>query len=225
MSWSEWAREVEVEPSVYAADFRRLGEQIDALFDAGARVLHVDIGDGHFIPPVTIGSVIVEALSSAVRGRDGRLDCHLMVTNPDQQIPIVSSAGADSITFHIEATDDPSATIGLAREHGVAVGVTLNPATPLSAIEPIAADVDLVLLMSVVPGYSGQSFLPDSIDRLRTLRSLVRDGCRLQIDGGIGLDNIVAVREAGADLMVAGSSIFAASDPAKAYRALVDLIG
>ncbi|MGI9658836.1 MAG: ribulose-phosphate 3-epimerase [Gaiellaceae bacterium] len=225
MSWSDWAREVEVEPSVYAADFRRLGEQVDSLLNAGARVLHVDIGDGHFIPPVTIGSVVVEALHSLVEDTVGRLDCHLMVTNPDKQIPIVAASGADAITFHIETSDDPGATIALAREQGVAVGVTLNPSTPVSSIEPIAADVDLVLLMSVVPGYSGQSFIPESIDRLRTLRALIPESCRVQIDGGIGRDNIALVRDAGADLMVAGSSIFAAPDPAQAYRELVDLIG
>ena len=224
MSWSDWAREVEVEPSVYAADFRRLGEQVESLLDAGARVLHVDIGDGHFIPPVTIGSVIVEALGALVEGTGGRLDCHLMVTNPDEQIPIVAASGADAITFHIETSDDPSATAALARDQGVAVGVTLNPSTPVSALEPIATDVDLVLLMSVVPGYSGQSFLPESIERLRALRTLVPESCRVQIDGGIGTDNVGLVREAGADLIVAGSSIFAATDPAQAYRELVDLI-
>ena len=164
VSWSDWARDVEIEPSVYAADFYRLGEQIEPLFEAGARIFHIDIGDGHFIPPVTIGSVVVEALAAALGDRGCRLDCHLMVTNPDEQIPIVAAAGADSITFHIEATTDPERTIELAREQGVEVGVTLNPSTPVSSLEPLARLVDLVLLMSVVPGYSGQSF-PRRFDR------------------------------------------------------------
>ena len=224
VSWSDWARDVEIEPSVYAADFYRLGEQIEPLFEAGARIFHIDIGDGHFIPPVTIGSVVVEALTAALGDRGCRLDCHLMVTNPDEQIPIVAAAGADSITFHIEATTDPERTIELAREQGVEVGVTLNPSTPVSSLEPLARLVDLVLLMSVVPGYSGQSFLADSIDRLRELRELVSRECRVQIDGGIGIDNVRAVKEAGADLIVAGSSVFAAPSPAEAYLELIDLL-
>ena len=224
VSWSEWARETEIEPSVYAANFYRLGEQVDSLFGAGARIFHVDIGDGHFIPPVTIGSVVIEALSAALGERGGRLDCHLMVTNPDEQIPIVAAAGADAITFHIEATPEPERTIELARAQGVAVGVTLNPSTPVSSLEPVATLVDLVLLMSVVPGYSGQSFISDSIDRLSELRELVGPDCRVQADGGIGVDNVRAVREAGADLIVAGSSVFAAPSPAQAYLELADLL-
>ena len=224
VSWSERTREIEIEPSVYAADFNRLGEQIDALLDAGARVFHIDIGDGHFIPPVTIGSPIVEALGPAVKERGGYLDCHLMVTNPDEQIPIVAAAGADSVTFHIEVTDDPTATVDLARREGVAAGVTLNPSTPVSALAPLADTVDLALLMSVVLGYSGQIFLTESIERLRELRELMRAGCRVQIDGGIGPENICEVRDTGADLMVAGSSIFAAASPADSYRELVSLV-
>lgn len=223
MSWSEWAREFEVEPSVYAADFLRLGAQVESLLDAGTRIFHVDIGDGHFVPPVTIGSVVVEALASLVHARGGRLDCHLMVTNPDEQVPIVARSGADAITFHIEASDDPAGTVALARDEGVAVGVTLNPATPVSALEAVAEEVDLALLMSVVPGYSGQSFLAESIGRLRELRELVHPGCRVQVDGGIGPENTRAVRDAGADMIVAGSSIFAAPDPVQAYRELVAL--
>lgn len=225
MSWTEWTRKIEIEPSIYAADFRRLGAQVEALLDAGARIFHIDVGDGHFIPPVTIGSVLVEALSSPVRERGGRLDCHLMVTNPDEQIPIMVAAGADSVTFHIEASADPQATVELARQEGVGVGVTLNPATSIEALDPVARSVDVALLMSVVPGYSGQRFLPDSIGRLRRLRDRVGPGCKVQIDGGIGADNVAAVSEAGADLIVAGSAIFGTADPAEAYRELVDLAG
>jgi ribulose-phosphate 3-epimerase len=223
VSWTEWAREVEIEPSVYAADFARLGEQVEALLEAGARVFHVDIGDGHFIPPVTIGSVVVEALAPLVQGRGGRLDCHLMVTNPDEQIPIVAASGADSVTFHIETSENAEATVASARDLGVQVGVTLNPATPVTALAPVRDAIDLALLMSVVPGYSGQSFLPDSLERLRELRELVSPRCKVQVDGGIGHENAGAAREAGADLLVAGSSIFGADDLAQAYRELVAL--
>ena len=225
MSWSSWARELEVAPSVYAADFLRLGAQVEALLEAGARVFHVDIGDGHFIPPVTIGSVVVEAMRPLVSQSEARLDCHLMVSNPDDQIPVVAASGADSITFHIEASADPRATVALAREQGVAVGVTLNPSTPVEALAPIAEEVDLALLMSVVPGYSGQSFLPESIERARELRELVGEGCRVEIDGGIGPATIEAARDAGADVLVAGSSIFGSADPAEVYRELVALLG
>ncbi len=224
MSWAQWTREVEVEPSIYAADFCRLGSQVEALMDEGARVFHVDVGDGHFIPPVTIGSVVVEALAPLVHQREGRLDCHLMVTNPDEQIPLMAAAGADSVTFHIEASPDPVATVALARREGVGVGVTLNPDTAVTALGPVAGLVDLALLMSVVPGYSGQRLLPESIARLRELRELVAPTCRVQVDGGIGADNIAAVQEAGAQLIVAGSAIFGAADPSGAYGELVDLV-
>lgn len=223
VNWAQWTREVEIEPSIYAADFRRLGEQTEALLAAGARIFHIDVGDGHFIPPVTIGSVVVEALAPLAHARDARLDCHLMVTNPDQQIPIMAAAGADSVTFHIEASDDPAATVELARREGLGVGVTLNPATPVDALAVVAESVDIALLMSVVPGYSGQSFLDESIDRLRELRDLVPPTCKVQIDGGIGVDNVAAVRAGGAQLIVAGSAIFASEQPAHAYDELVDL--
>ena len=225
MSWLEWTRDVEIAPSIYAADLGRLGAQVGALLDAGTRIFHVDVGDGHFIPPVTIGSVVVEALAPLVRQRGGRLDCHLMVTNPDAQIPIMAAAGADSVTFHVEATDDAEATIEIARREGVQVGITLNPATSLTALASVSDSVDLALLMSVVPGYSGQSFLPESIERLRELRAMVPRECKVQIDGGISAENVSLVREAGAEVIVAGSAVFGASEPAKAYGELVNLAG
>ena len=223
MSWVEWTRDVEIAPSIYAADLGRLGAQVDALLDAGTRIFHVDVGDGHFIPPVTIGSVVVEALAPLVHQRGGRLDCHLMVTNPEAQIPIMAAAGADSVTFHIEATNDAEATIEIARREGVQVGLTLNPATPLTALASVSDSVDLALLMSVVPGYSGQSFLPESIERVRELRAMVTPECKVQIDGGISAENVSLVREAGAEVIVAGSAVFGASEPAVAYGELVDL--
>ncbi len=225
MSWVEWTRDVEIAPSIYAADLGRLGAQVDALLDAGTRIFHIDVGDGHFIPPVTIGSVVVEALAPLVHRRGGRLDCHLMVTNPDAQIPIMAAAGADSVTFHVEATGDAEATIEIARREGVQVGITLNPATPLTALASVGDSVDLALLMSVVPGKSGQSFLPESIERLREHRAIVPRECKVQIDGGISSENVSLVREAGAEVIVAGSAVFGASEPARAYGELVDLAG
>ena len=223
MSWVEWTRDVEIAPSIYAADLGRLGAQVDALLDAGTRIFHVDVGDGHFIPPVTIGSVVVEALAPLVHQRGGRLDCHLMVTNPEAQIPIMAAAGADSVTFHFEATNDAEATIAIARREGVQVGLALNPATSLTALASVSDSVDLALLMSVVPGYSGQSFLPESIERVRELRAMVPPECKVQIDGGISAENVSLVREAGAEVIVAGSAVFGASEPAVAYGELVDL--
>ena len=219
----EWTRGVEIAPSIYAADLGRLGAQVDSLLDAGTRIFHIDVGDGHFIPPVTIGSVVVEALAPRVHKRGGRLDCHLMVTNPDAQIPIMAAAGADSVTFHVEATNDAEATIEIARREGVQVGVTLNPATSVKALASVSNRVDLALLMSVVPGYSGQSLLPEAIDRLRELRAMVPRQCKVQIDGGISAENVSLVRDAGAEVIVAGSAVFDASAPARAYGELVDL--
>ena len=136
MGWSEWIRTVEVEPSLYAADFARLGEQLEELLDAGARVLHFDVGDGHFVEPITMGPIVLQSIRGLVHERGGVLDCHLMVDNPERHIPQIARAGGDSVTFHVEVTDDPGALIALAREHGLGVGVAFKPDT---AVEDAAA--------------------------------------------------------------------------------------
>jgi ribulose-phosphate 3-epimerase len=222
VGWSDWVRGVEVEPSLYAADFRRLGEQIDVLLDAGARVFHFDVGDGHFVEPVTIGPIVLESIAGPVHERNGVLDCHLMVDDPDRHIPQIARAGGDSVTFHVEVRPHPQATIALARELGLGVGLACNPGTPVSALaEAASTGVDLALCMSIHPGYSGQAFMPEALPRIRELRDALPDDVHVQVDGGVGRDTIAPVREAGANLLVAGSAIFAGEDLALTYRALV----
>jgi ribulose-phosphate 3-epimerase len=225
VGWNEWVREVEVEPSVYAADFARLGEQIDALLDAGVRVFHFDVGDGHFVEPVTIGPIILESIADQVHDRDAVLDCHLMVDNPERHIPQIARAGGDSVTFHVEVRPDPTEAIQLARSLGLGVGLACNPGTPVRALaEAAAAGADLALCMSIEPGYSGQQFMPEALPRIRELRGALPRAVHVQVDGGIGPETARDAREAGANLLVAGSALFAKPDLALAYRRLLDLV-
>ena len=182
MTWRDWVRTVEVEPSLYAADFARLGEQIQALLDAGARVFHFDVGDGHFVPPVTIGPVVLRSIAPMIHDAGGVLDCHLMVDDPVHHFAEIAESGGDSVTFHVEVAPDPGAVIAQAREHGLGVGVAFNPDTEVDvAAEAANAGADLCLCMSIVPGYSGQEFMEDAferIERLRAPRRLLRPGRR-----------------------------------------------
>ena len=223
MGWSEWIRTVEVEPSLYAADFSRLGEQIDELLNAGVRVFHYDIGDGHFVEPITIGPIVLESIAPAIHERGGVLDCHLMVDNPARHIPQVARAGGDSVTFHVEVTDDPGALIALAREHELGVGVAFNPGTAVEDAARAAEGADLALCMSIWPGYSGQAFMPEALDRIARLRELLPE-TPIQVDGGIGPETIRPAYEAGANLFVAGTAIFGHEDLPRAYRRLVQLL-
>jgi ribulose-phosphate 3-epimerase len=224
VSWSEWTREVEIAPSLYAADFMRLGEQIESLLDAGCRIFHVDVGDGQFIPPVTIGPIVVKSVAPAIHAAGGRVDCHLMVVQPERHFEQVKEAGGDSVTFHVEVCDDVPGAVARARELGLGVGVALNPETPVEEAAAVSDAADLLLCMSVHPGYSGQPFLPEALDRLRRLRELA-DHAVLQVDGGIGAANVADAHAAGADVLVAGSSVFYGGDPAGAYADLVRLAG
>ncbi len=221
MSWAEWADAVEVEPSLYAADFSSLGDQVAALRAVGARVFHFDVGDGHFIPEITIGPVVAASISPLVRGWGARLDCHLMVSEPEKHFEAIADAGGDSVTFHVEACDEPARAVALARSLGLCVGLALNPETPVEEAVAAADGVDLVLCMSIHPGYSGQAFMPDAVERIARLRSLLPANVRVQVDGGINHETARAARDAGADLLVAGSAIFWSDDPAAAYRDLV----
>jgi len=225
VGWPVWIRDgSEVEPSLYAADFRRLGEQVDELLAAGCRVFHFDTGDGHFVPPVTIGPVVLRSIAEGIHAVGGVLDCHLMVTDPAHHFEEFAASGADSVTFHVEATDDPARVAAEARGHGLAVGVSLSPGTSPeeAATAAEAAAADLVLLMSIWPGYSGQSFMPESVGRVERLAELV--SCPIQVDGGVGPSNARALRDAGASLLVAGSAIFSDPEPAGAYRRLAALV-
>jgi ribulose-phosphate 3-epimerase len=224
MSWSDWADAVEVEPSIYASDFSRLGEQLEALHSAGAKVFHFDVGDGHFIPEITIGPIVAASISPLIRGWGARLDCHLMVGDPEQHFEAIAKAGGDSVTFHVEACDEPARTIELARSLGLGVGVALSPGTAVEDAAAAADGADLVLCMSIRPGYSGQAFMPEALERIARLRELLSAEVRLQVDGGINHETLRAVREAGADLLVAGSAVFWSDAPAAAYAELVGLV-
>jgi ribulose-phosphate 3-epimerase len=224
MGWTEWADAVEIEPSIYAADFSRLGEQLGTLHAAGAKVFHFDVGDGHFIPEITIGPIVAASISPLLRGWGARLDCHLMVREPEQQFEAIAKAGGDSVTFHVEVCDEPRRAIAHARSLGLGVGVALSPETPVEDAVAASEGADLVLCMSIHPGYSGQAFMPEALDRIARLRALLPEVLRLQVDGGINHETARAARDAGADLLVAGSAVFWNDDPAAAYSRLVDLV-
>ncbi len=225
MGWSDWVRGAEIEPSLYAADFSRLGEQIETLLQADARVFHFDVGDGHFVEPITIGPIVLKSISPIVHRVGGVLDCHLMVESPEKHLRQIAEVGGDSVTVHYEACDDLAAVIRQARELELGVGVAFNPETEPDAVVAVAGElVDLVLCMSIKPGYSGQPFMPEAIPRVRRLRELLPASTHIQVDGGVGPDNAAQAREAGANLLVAGTSVFGDDDIAAAYRGLVEAI-
>jgi ribulose-phosphate 3-epimerase len=224
VTWRDWPRGVEIEPSLYAADFSRLGEQIEIVMDAGAKIFQFDVGDGHFVEPITIGPIVLQWISPLVHGRGGVLDVHLMTERPERHFRAVAEAGGDSVTFHYEAVDDVPGVAGRARELGLAAGLAFNPETEPEAAAAVAGDVELVLCMSIHPGYSGQTLMPEALGRIRRLRELLPEEMPIQVDGGVGLDNVRALREAGASLLVAGSSIYGEDDPATAYRRLVEAL-
>ncbi|HSC51301.1 MAG TPA: ribulose-phosphate 3-epimerase [Gaiellaceae bacterium] len=222
----DWTARVEVEPSLYAADFARLGEQARALLDAGASVFQWDVGDGHFIPPITMGPIVLEAIAPLVHEAGGILDVHLMVDQPERHLEQFAEAGADGVTVHVEVSPDLPRTVELARGLGLEAGMALNPETAVEAAAAAAeaSGVDLVLCMSVHPGYSGQAFIPESIDRVRRLRELLPDEVAIQVDGGVGPENIRGLRDAGATLFVAATAIFGHDDVGAAYRRLADAV-
>jgi ribulose-phosphate 3-epimerase len=214
-----------VEPSILSADYRRLGSQLEAVIEAGARVIHVDVMDGHFVPPITIGPVVVESIRDQVHDVGGLLDCHLMVENPETQIDQFKKAGADSITIQIEATPNVHYALEQIRDSGCLVGLAINPGTPPEAVAELRNLLDLVLCMTVNPGWGGQAFIEGSPDKVGRLRSLVGDDLPIQVDGGISAKTIGSVAEAGATLYVAGSAIFRAADPAAAYKEIAAAAG
>jgi ribulose-phosphate 3-epimerase len=223
VSWGTWIRTIEIEPSLYAADFSRLGEQVETLLRAECRVFHHDVGDGHFIPPITMGPIVLKWIAPILHRVGGAVDCHLMVEAPERHIPQFAEAGADSVTVHFETCPELPSVVALAREHGLGVGMAFNPETGVeeAAARALEGEVDLVLCMSVHPGYSGQAFIPESIERVRTLRGLLPQSMHVQVDGGVGPDNIRELYEAGATLFVAGDAIFGREDLPRAYRRLV----
>ena len=211
---------IQIAPSILSADFARLGEEIKAAERGGAGLIHVDVMDGHFVPNITIGPMVVKA---ARRATNLPLDCHLMITDPDLYIDDFARAGASMISVHVEAVVHLHRTLAAIRELGCKAGVVLNPATPLSSIEEALPFVDYVLVMSVNPGFGGQSFIEAALDKIRRLRGIIDSRgfkANIEVDGGIGLDNIADVVRSGAEWIVAGSAVFGKGNPEEATRAL-----
>ncbi len=222
---AEQMSELRVAPSILSADFARLGEQVASVMDAGARVIHVDVMDGHFVPPITIGPLIVEALAGQVHGAGGVLDVHLMIERPERQVQAFAEAGADSIDVHFEATPHVNYALRAVREAGCRAGLALNPSTPAEAVRELGEEADHVLCMTVNPGWGGQSFIESSIDKVRRLRALLPEATPIEVDGGVDAHTAPRCVEAGATLLVAGSHVFGAADPPERYRALAASVG
>jgi ribulose-phosphate 3-epimerase len=217
--------EVRVVPSILSADFARLGAQVEEVMDAGARVIHVDVMDGHFVPPITIGALIVHALRELVHRRDGVLDVHLMVERPERRVDDFVEAGADSIAVHWEATPHVHYALHAVRDAGLAAGLAINPATPPEVTSGLSGELDHVLCMTVNPGWGGQPYIESSTAKVARLRELLGPDVPIEVDGGIDAVTAQTTAAAGATLFVAGSSIFGTADPAAAYREITAAAG
>ena len=218
-------QDIRIAPSILASDFARLGEQVELVMDAGARVIHVDVMDGHFVPPISIGALVVDALRDLVHEREGMLDVHLMIERPEERIEEFAAAGADSIAVHQEATPHVHYALKAVREAGLHAGLAINPGTAPEAVLPLAEMFDHVLCMTVNPGWGGQPYIETSTAKIARLRELLGPGVPIEVDGGIGAANAGAAAAAGATLFVAGSSLYGAEDPAAAYREIAAAAG
>jgi ribulose-phosphate 3-epimerase len=216
-----WLTDLQVCPSILSADFGAFRASVRELLDAGARTFHVDVMDGAFVPVITFGHGVVQAIADDVHAAGGALSVHMMVERPERFIADFAAAGADGFTVHVEATPHVHYWLSKIREAGMAPGITLNPGTPVAAVTEVAHLCDTLLCMSVNPGWGGQAFIPASLGRIRALRELVADGAGVEIDGGVGPATIADCRRAGANRLVAGSAIFSTPDPAAAYHDLV----
>ncbi|HET9739488.1 MAG TPA: ribulose-phosphate 3-epimerase [Solirubrobacteraceae bacterium] len=214
-----------VAPSILAADFARLGEQVAAVLDAGAEAIHVDVMDGHFVPPISMGALVVDALAEQVHAAGALVDVHLMVDRPERHIETFAKAGADHISIHVEATPHVHYALQAIHELGCTAGLALCPATPVAAASEVVGDLDLLLCMTVNPGWGGQAFLPGSLAKLERLRGLLGPGVGIEVDGGIDDATAGPCAAAGATAFVAGSALFGAPDPAAAFREIAAAAG
>jgi ribulose-phosphate 3-epimerase len=221
---AELLRERRVAPSILSADFAKLGSQVDELMAAGARVIHVDVMDGHFVPPITIGPLVAASIADRVHEAGGAVDVHLMIEAPERHIEAFAAAGADSITFHEEATPHANRTLAAIRELGCLAGIAINPGTPVDVLTELRGLADIALCMTVNPGWGGQTFIEGSVDKISRLASVIGKA-RIEVDGGIDASTAKPTAEAGASLFVAGSAIFAADDPAAAYTEIAAAAG
>ncbi len=214
-----------IAPSILSADFARLGAQVAEVMEAGARVIHVDVMDGHFVPPITIGPLVAGAISGPVHENGGAVDVHLMIQRPEDHIEEFAKAGADSITFHFEATPHANRTLTAIRELGCLAGIAINPGTPADALRELGDYADIALCMTVNPGWGGQPFIAESPGKVSRLRELLGPEVKIEVDGGIDRGTAGGVAEAGAGLFVAGSAIFGNEDPGGAYAAIAEAAG
>jgi ribulose-phosphate 3-epimerase len=221
---AELLGEGRVAPSILSADFAKLGAQVDEVMAAGARVIHVDVMDGHFVPPITIGPLVAASIADRVHAAGGAIDVHLMIEAPERHIETFAAAGADSITFHEEATPHANRTLAAIRDLGCLAGIAINPGTPADALSELRGCADIALCMTVNPGWGGQAFIESSIDKVSRLAAIVGPA-KIEVDGGIDTTTAKPIAEAGASIFVAGSAVFGAADPAAAYTEIAAAAG
>lgn len=217
-------KELHLLPSILSADFSRLGEQIDLVMDAGVRMIHVDVMDGHFVPNITIGPVVVEAVAPHVHERGGLLSVHLMIENPEDYLGAFVKAGADAVSVHVETCPNLYHTVESIKRLGAGAGVAINPGTPLEMVEAVMPFLDYALVMTVNPGFGGQRSIAAAMDKVPVVREMIPEGGAVEVDGGIHAENIRRMVEAGANWVVAGSAVFGAGDPGADARKLQGLM-